>query len=444
MLKSNPTISSKIFSVFKRDIFIFISNILTSAIIARSLGPNILGIWTILSLISAYGEAFGRTKADVASVYIISSRRFNLKEVVTNLNLITFCGLILFILLFLFFYKFIYSWIFQNIKVDYTIEVWYMIFHLSIYFFYLNYLYFFLAVDKIGVHNKMVLIRTWTLTILSITLILFTNLGILALIIATIISTSISLFYGVWKSNKKMFYFENVNLILIKEMLIYSKSIYISGLMTQLQQSSVRLISSKYLMPSSIAFLGQGENITALLNKIIEPINAIMYPEISRSGISSAVNRSLITFRLITLVLVFPVIFMYIFIAPLIHLLYGESFLIVANLVYIILPGLFINGIGSIFTNYFNGTGNAKVIPQTIAIPLVVQIFVAFLFLPNFGLIGCSFIISFGFALNGFVTIGYFSFITKCKLKEFVPTKSDINILFQILIKLSPLKNSIK
>ena len=66
--------AKKSFSILKRDILLFVLNVFTSIVIARKLGPELLGIWIIISLIPAYAEAFGRTKFDLAAVYFIGKK----------------------------------------------------------------------------------------------------------------------------------------------------------------------------------------------------------------------------------------------------------------------------------------------------------------------------------------------------------------------------------
>ena len=65
---------AKSFSVFKRDILLLVLNVLTSVVIARKLGPDLLGLWVIVSLIPSYAEAFGRTKFDLAAVYFLGKK----------------------------------------------------------------------------------------------------------------------------------------------------------------------------------------------------------------------------------------------------------------------------------------------------------------------------------------------------------------------------------
>jgi len=71
------SITSKVFSIFQRDALIFIANLLTGVVIARTLGPDILGAWVILMIIITYAEVLGRPKSDLASVYYIGKKNLD-------------------------------------------------------------------------------------------------------------------------------------------------------------------------------------------------------------------------------------------------------------------------------------------------------------------------------------------------------------------------------
>ena len=74
------TITDKLFSIFTRDVVLFVTTLLTGVVIARYLGPEKMGIWTLLLLIPGYAEAFGRLQLEVSSVYFIGKRKIKLGE----------------------------------------------------------------------------------------------------------------------------------------------------------------------------------------------------------------------------------------------------------------------------------------------------------------------------------------------------------------------------
>ena len=76
------------FSIFKRDVLISILKFVTGIFIARKLGLEMLGIWSILLMISNFIEAFGRIKSDAAIIYFVGKKKLNLSEAVVNINFI--------------------------------------------------------------------------------------------------------------------------------------------------------------------------------------------------------------------------------------------------------------------------------------------------------------------------------------------------------------------
>ena len=69
------SLAAKSTSILKRDTFLYATKILSSVIIARKLGPEMLGVFVILSLIPSYAESFGRLKFDIAAVYFLSKKK---------------------------------------------------------------------------------------------------------------------------------------------------------------------------------------------------------------------------------------------------------------------------------------------------------------------------------------------------------------------------------
>ncbi len=79
-------LSAKSFSLFKRDAFLFVTNLATGIVVARKLGPEALGVWVILQMILAYAESFGRIKCDIAAVYYLGQKKYEVADVVLTLN----------------------------------------------------------------------------------------------------------------------------------------------------------------------------------------------------------------------------------------------------------------------------------------------------------------------------------------------------------------------
>jgi len=157
------------------------------------------------------------------------------------------------------------------------------------------------------------------------------------------------------------------------EIFAVPKNLYIIGILSQLQQSGIRLLGVSYLIPAQMAFLSKGQEIIGMLNKVIGPVSAIIYPHISRSSIKDAIDVSCKAFR-VTIILMSAIgLVLFVMVESLIILLYGEAFHSAAMVAKLLLPGFIISGIASVLGNYFNGIGVAHVLPGVVLISFVPQ-----------------------------------------------------------------------
>ena len=410
------------------------TNIITGIIVSRALGPSVLGIWMILGLIIAYSEAFGRTKADVASVYILSNKKYTLSEIVFSLNVIAIISSTIIIVIILSQFNFIYDLFFGISGNQYELYLKIILLQIPFQFLSINYSYLHIALDNVSTYNKMIIYQTFTYSILSIFLILVTKLGLLSIIIASIISYIVSLSYGFYKLEKIKFINFKWNKSLFLELLKYGSNFYITGIFGQFHESGARTIMTSFMNSSSIAFIGQAQGIGKLINKIPDALNTILYPRLSKSLNDSAIQISIKSFRIISIIQLVFGLSLLIIIDSLIVIMYGEAFQPTADMVKIILPGLIINGSCSVFISYFNSIGKAKYVPRIQLIPILIQLILAYYFINIFQYHGAAFAISIGFAINGLFFLITFLVLTKSSIFKIIPRKSDFNFIFKFIM----------
>jgi len=116
------SLSNKIIGVFGRDILLYVVSIFTGVLIARNLGPEILGYWMILTLITGYAEAFARPKTDIASIYFIGKNIYSKEDVLFNLNIISLVCSLLIISIYLCFFNQIYAFLFIKSSINLRFE----------------------------------------------------------------------------------------------------------------------------------------------------------------------------------------------------------------------------------------------------------------------------------------------------------------------------------
>lgn len=428
-------ISNKIYSVLQRDLILALTNICTGVIIARVLGVQSLGIWMILSLVPSYAEAIGRTKSDVAAIFFMGKKKFSPEDVIVNLNIIGFTSSIILLTIIIINIDILYSFLFNNTEYIYIYELKLILAQIPLNFIYLNYSYIHIAIGNINVHNRMTAINSLVSSIITISLLNLTNLGIWSVIIGIEVAILVSTIYGIRQLKLSTLGRGKYSLNIIKSLISYGFNFYIAGIFSQLNETGTRLISLVNLLPSEIAFLGQGQMSSQLLNKFPAAMNLILFPHISQSENNDAIYISLKAFRILSILMVSTGIMLYIFCKPLIELVYGPNFEPVAIVLYYIIPGVVFSGLAGIFANYFNGTGNAKLIPRLQILSVLTQLTLAYIFLKWWGFIGAAIAISIGLSIYGLAVIMMFIKYTNTPYALLIPSSNDFLILKIFLLR---------
>ena len=183
--------------VFKADIAVYSLSFLTSILIARKLGLTILGIWSVLRLISSYLECFGRLKTEAALVYFIGKKKYRNQDIfISTVFLNTTIILFLYVLTYLNFEN-IYLFFFKNANSDFRLE--FFIILLSVFFqiLYINFNALFPAINKINVFNKLQVLNSFFTLILTLGFLFLTSYGLLGICLATLISPVICFIYSI-------------------------------------------------------------------------------------------------------------------------------------------------------------------------------------------------------------------------------------------------------
>ena len=407
---------------------LFVTNLLTGVVIARTLGPTMLGVWMILSLVQAYAESFGRLKVDVASVYFIGQKTFQREDILFNLNFIALASSTLILAGIFWQFDPIYEWLFSNEVGDYRTELFALTIQIPLIFLYLNYSYFHLANENVYIYNRMLVIYAWTNSSVAIILLLLTSLGLWSIIFASLLSVILTLLYG-WKSfDTKSGMSGHLSRKVSFVMIRYALHFYLSGILGQFRQSGTNLIAVGYLLPSQIAFLGQGQGVGRILLKMSDAINDVLYPRISKAG-SDVVKITCKSFRISCILFLSFGLILTIVLEPLIILLYGEPFRPSIEVVYYLLPGLIVIGASSTLLSFFNGTGRAKLIPRIQVFPVLIQMLLAWQLIQLWGLVGAVLSITVGMVLYGVLVVIVFINITKIPVNQLIPNVADFRYL---------------
>jgi O-antigen/teichoic acid export membrane protein len=415
------------FSVFKRDIFLFGLNLLTSVVIARKLGPELLGVYVILMLIPGYAEAFGRTKFDLAAVYFIGKGKYKEQDVLYHLNIIAILSSFLIIIPIIFFVNFLNQILFDG-ATEYKNFIFTVLPLITLQFLYSNYSYLLISRENIKMYNRMTILKAVIGSGGASIFLLFLNYGLWSVLIPNLLAGIISLIYGICQYRKA--YWSNsprnsIDKILLKDFFNYSYKLYLGGIISYLNLYLMKSILSLYLIPAKVAFFSMAQDRATLLDKIPAAVNTILYPKVSNVSNIEASTYTINAFRIILILVSFSAIALAIVIKPAVILLYGEAFSPMIIPMLIILPGIIMNGSTSVISQFFTGIGRSDLVMKLSFTPLLSQLFLGFLLIKHFGIYGAAFSFSLAMVFLGLSQILSFLKVSGNSIKVLIPQKND-------------------
>ena len=420
--------SKNTFSLFQRDVFLFISNTLTGIVIARTLGPDLRGLYAIALLIPGYAESFGRLKYDLAAVYYLGKNKATLGEMVFLLNSIAITSSILIVFLIKINFEWIYQQLYINTSYDMRIITNMTLIIIPLQFIFLNYSYLIIYLEDVPAYNRMIVGKAMISSFTSIILILIFHYGILGALIGSIISYIYPIIYAAIKISKLEKPIYRFNFKLFMAMSKYSIQYYLGGLVSHLQQYITNLMVVFYALPDSVGFYAMAKNQSLLITSMVpKAINTLLFPKISKSSTDlAATNLTSQSFRITLFILLLFGFIMAIVIKPMVYILYGEAFLAMVIPFWIILPGFVLSQSASLFNSYYSGIGRPEIILKLTYIPLIIQVILALILLPYYGMIGAAVAFMGSNIVLSLASTIVFMRISKTKISELVITREEI------------------
>jgi O-antigen/teichoic acid export membrane protein len=429
-------ITDKLFSIFTRDVVLFVTTLLTGVVIARYLGPEKMGIWTLLLLIPGYAEAFGRLQLDTSSVYFIGKGKIKLGEVAFILHLVSMIMVSVIALVGFLNIDFLHNQIFENVEMDVQEFIYGVFLIIPLRFIYINYSYLLIAREEIKAYNKLVIIQALTTSALSIGMIMLMDFGILGALMGSILGLLISIIYGISKVNSIDKIRPNFNTSLIIEMAKYSAHLYISGLVGFFQNNIGVLIAAHYVAPAQIAFFALGKSISEISTRMVPAaVNTILFPRVSSSndekGAIELVTRS---FRVTLLIISTTTVILFYLIKPIVFILYGEDYYSLIDIFVIIIASVVMVQSSSVLMSYLTGSGNAHLLPKLSILPLLLQIALSFFLVPDLGILGIAISYAISSACLFIFQVVFFLRLTGIKIESLFIRYEDFKTIKNFLL----------
>ena len=429
-------LTDKFFSLFKRDAILFFTTLLTGIVIARQLGPEMMGIWTILLLIPGYAEAFGRFQYDVSAVYFIGKKKSDIGEVTFILHMVALTAGLVIGLIFLVGFEWFYQQLFSNVETDVRTLAFFVIIIYPLRLIYINYSYLLIALEDIKTYNMTVITQALITAFLSIFMIMGLEMGIYGALLGSLIGLSAAIIYAAFKLQQTSNVEFSLNVRLFVGMSKYAVHYYFSGLIGYFQNNVTSLIAAVYIGPAQIAFYALGKSICEVSTRMVPTaVNTALFPHVSRMD-DKTESGVLVArlFRVTLLILIVSSLCLIALIKPLVYFLYGGAYypLIVPFL--IMIPGIILVQSALVFTTFFSGLGRPDLLPKASLFPLLLQVLLSVQLIPELGVSGAAISFSLSaFSLFLFQT-AFFLHLSSVSIGMLVPGAGDVSSVWNFVV----------
>ena len=421
------SLANKSSSVLLRDIFLLFSTLFSSIVIARNLGPEIMGVWVALNIIPSYAEMLGRTKTDISAIYFLGKGKYVISEVTHALNLIAVFTSIIILAIIFFFFDYLSLSLLKDKKDAYLLSMIIILAAIPLNLIYLNYMCLHTFNEDVKSMNYMILTRALSMVVIIIPGLIFFNFEVIQLVSCFVLSYILGFLIGLLRFQHHKRKGPFINLLLIKNLFLYAYKMYISGLLINLNQYIANTFILIYGSLTQITFFALAQQFSQILYKIIDSMNTFVFPSASKKDSSESKFFIAKAFRTASVIMLPVGIVSAILIYPAIYIFYGNNFLPVVQPFLILLLGVTFSSITGTILMYFMSTGKPEIITKTLILPVVVQLVTAPYLISSFDILGAAVALSAGMILGGFVQIVTFIHISNISFtKDLVPTKNDV------------------
>lgn len=390
---------------FFSQLVIFALGIITTMILARALGPEGKGIYTLIILIPTLMIKFGTLGIEAANVYFTSNKKYRMEDIVAN-SLIS--GISFGVILVLLFWIVSQFGILQNFinsnQINYF-YLWIVILAIPISLVLSFLRTILLGKEEIIKFNKLNIFEAALELIIIVIFLLILKKGVFGGIISYIIGiigTSLLAFFLIKKMSKIRF---SLNKSLFKDSIIYGSKAYVANIAQFLNYRLDMFLLAYFLTPTAVGLYSIGVGVAEKLWMLPSAIALMLFPRISslqssqRNILTPKVCRH--TFFIISILSIILALLS----KPLITLLFGVAFLPSITPLLILLPGIIALGGAKTISADLAGRGKPEISAFASLASLTINIPLNLLFIPIWGISGAAFASTIAYCLATTIAI---------------------------------------
>lgn len=423
---------------FTSNILLIIIGLFSTVLIARLLGPEGQGVYTLIILLPTMLVTFLNLGIGPATVYFTGSKKYSLNTIISTNIVLSFILSIVAVIIGLIAILIFKGSTFEGAPTTALLTV---LFILPFLFFssFMQAIYQgtenFKRYNYIQISSKLIQILTLIIMVFFVDLSLR---GVLSSFIIGNCMPSILILLYLLKDKVKI-NLKDFSLSLTFDFLKYGYRAHLSNIVAFLNYRLDILMISFFLNPMAVGIYNVAVAIAERLWIFSQPLSTTLFPRIST--IKNENERSILTAKVARNTLYISAIFGLIFFMisdVVVFLLFGEEYSKASIIIKILLFGITFFAAERILSNYFAGTGTPEINLYTGLITLISNAILNVILIPKYGISGASLSTSISYSLTFFVKIFLFSNTTKINVLEIlVINKNDFRMYKALFTKIT-------
>ena len=429
---------------FVTRIFRLVLGIGSSIIIARVLGPQGKGIYSLVILLPELLEMFGNFGIGQASVFFIGKKKYSPGEILVNNIILSFLLGIIGFLIGLMIILFFSSSLFPGVA---KVYLFLTLFLIPLQFF-LNFVtYLLLGLQRIKEFNFIGIFQSFMFLISLLIFLLVFKLGIKAVIAADILSCFVGVVVLFYLTKRII---GNVHLHFnksyFKDVFRYGTKVYLGNIIGFLHYRIDIFLINIFLNPIHVGFYSIATTLSEKVWLVSQSAGTVLFPKVSSETDEKRLkNFTPLVCRNVLLITAIGAILLFVLSYWFIILLYSNKFLNSVLPFQILLIGSVTMSGWRILANDLYGRGKPELNIYISLASVALNIILNILWIPNFGITGAAWATSISYTFAFILIVIVYAKISKNSIvRVILIEKSDIvlyrNIILSVYFNIKKIK----
>ena len=406
--------------------------IISSILIARSLGPAGKGELAILLLVPSILVTFGNMGINTSIIYYLGKKKYELPEVAGNILSFSLILGAMLLACFAVFYLFAYNYLFINTK---PFLLFPLVIILPIQLLTGYCLTVFLGIKKIILYSSLAIFNTFSCFGLTILMLFGFKLGVAGIVLSVILSSILFLMIVLIFISRFTALSFRLNRSLLKDYLTFGMIAHIGNAAMYLTYRSDMFLVNYFLDLTSVGLYSLGVSIAELLLIFAGSIAVVLFPRIASMEKGEGGEETAKVARNVIFLAFLGSIFLVVIGKYLIHVLYGSAFLPAYYPFLILLPGIIVLSGSKILATYISGKGKPHICTTISIFALLLNVSLNIYFIPLWGIRGAAFTSTLAYSVHFLLFLTAFTWISKEKAIDVLFVKREDAIFYLDLIK---------